>query len=518
MIGNRILMFLCVALLFCLWNCSEPKTTGNSTQTENAVSLRLLSADGKPAPGVAYSVLPMWYVADSSGQSTAGIYLFQGVSDVNGWIRLENHPAGNFQILINDLLYGVVSQYSLSAENPQVISEEIIMKKKGAVSGKVNLPAGAKYAWIYILGLDRMTRTDSVGKFTIPELPVGTLRLLAVSATDTRLIGEAVVQIPEGDTTAILSFESPDSDNPYIAAWRYSQKLDSRTLVSEWMRPLPSRTVLTLRLDSTNFDFSQAQNDGSDLRILDASDQPLAMQIDWWDTTSRKAIINVYINTGSDTVGDWTLMWGNPFAPGISTNVWKGLPDSLVLAIHSVLLADFENGTSDNALLPPATTFHWYSATGDSNATVIPAKNEPFYNALMPADYGRTGIAAAISYSAISPKYAMIGTRMVSTPHGFAHLDSLELWARGDGQFTIILESLDLENNVKAVYKGSNQEQWTRIVIRPADFSPADSIGGNYGWEAVKNVITTFTVFLNDGSTFWIDDIRFYGINRDDLL
>lgn len=181
-------------------------------------------------------------------------------------------------------------------------------------------------------------------------------------------------------------------------------------------------------------------------------------------------------------------------------------------------LADFENGTSDNVLLPAATTFHWYTATGDSNATVIPAKNEPFYNARMPAGYGRTGSAAAMTYSAISPKYAMIGTRMVAEPHSFAHLDSLEFWVREDGKFAIILESLDLENNVKAVYKGSNQEQWTRIVIRPADFSPADSIGGDYGWEAVKNVITTFTVFLNDGSTFWIDDIRFYGINRDNLL
>lgn len=517
MTGQRISILLCTFLIFCLWNCGGQKTTGNTTQTENAVSLRILSPEGKPAAGVAYSVLPMWYVADSNGTSDSGIYLYKGISDAKGWIRIENHLAGHFQIQLDDMSYGVVTHYSLSADFPQVISEDISLQKKGGVSGRVELPENVPYAWIFILGLDRVSRTDSLGSFIFTDLPVGQLRLIAVSATDAILLGEAIVLIPEGDTGTVNSFDLPDLDEPFVEAWRYTQKLDSRTLVSEWMRSLPSQTVLTLRLDSSNFDFSQTQKDGRDFRVLDATDQPLPLQIDYWDSASRRGVVQIAINTGSDTVGDWTLLWGNPFAQQISTNVWKGLPDSLVLAINSVLLADFENGSSQNALLPPATSFHWYSATGDSNATISPAKNEPFSNALKSAGNGRTGTAASISYTATSPNYAMIGTRMTSEARSFAHLDSLELWVRGDGKYAIILENLDLENNMKTVYNGNNQEEWTRIAIRPQDFSPSDSIGGNYGWDAVKDFITTFTIFLNDGTTFWIDDIRLYGINRDDL-
>lgn len=517
MIGRRIKSILCTIVLFTLWNCGGQKTAGTTTQTENAVSLRILTSEGKPAAGVAYSVLPMWYVADSNGTTDSGAYLYKGFTDTKGWIRINNHPAGHFQIQMADQTYGVVSQYSLRSDSAQLISEEIALKKKGGVSGQVNLPEDVAYAWVFILGLDRVARTDSLGTFLFSDLPVGQLRLVAVSATDANPLGDAVVQIPEGDTSTISSFDRAGIDEPLVEAWRYSQKLEFRSLVSDWMRPLPSKTVLTLRLDSANFDFSQAQKDGRDILVLDAKDQPLPIQIDYWDATFHRGVVRIAINTASDTVGDWTLLWGNPFASLTSTNVWLGLPDSLVLAINSVLLADFENGSSQNALLPPATSFHWYSATGDSNATISPAKNEPFTNALKPAANGRTGTAASISYTATSPKYAMIGTRMASEGRCFAHLDSLELWVRGNGNYAIILENLDLENNMKTVYNANNQDAWTRVAIRPQDFSAADSIGGNYGWNVVKDSITTFTVFLNGGTSFWIDDIRFYGINRDDL-
>lgn len=504
---------MCCVLLCSLWNCGGQKTTGNTTQTENAVSLRILSPDGKPAAGVSYSVLPMWYIADSSGKSDSGIYLYKGTSDAKGWIRIENHPAGHFQIQLEDQSYGVVMQYSLQATFPQDIS----LQKKGGVSGKVALPGNTTYAWIFILGLDRVARTDSLGAFVFYDLPVGQLTMIAISANDALLLGEAQVQVPEGSSVTVNSFEPSEVDQPFVDAWRYTQTLDWHALVSDWMRPLPRQTVVNLRLDSSNFDFSQAQKDGKDLRVLNADDKALALQINYWDSTSRRAVVRIAVNTESDTLGEWTLLWGNPFAPQTSTNVWNGLPDSLVLAINSVLLADFENASSQNALLSPATSYHWYSATGDSNATISPAKNEQFSNALTPAGNGRTGTAAAISYTATSPNYAMIGTRLAADPRSFAHLDSLELWVRGDGNYTVILENLDVEDNMKVIYKGINQKDWTRIAIRPQDFSPSDSIGGNYGWEAVKDYITTFTVFMNDGTTFWVDDIRFYGVNRDDL-
>jgi hypothetical protein len=69
----------------------------------------------------------------------------------------------------------------------------------------------------------------------------------------------------------------------------------------------------------------------------------------------------------------------------------------------------------------------------------------------------------------------------------------------------------------KAVYEDSVPSKWTRIRLRPTDLNPADGKGGNVGWEAICDSVTNLTLFFYNGTDFWIDDIRFYGINRDDL-
>ena len=88
---------------------------------------------------------------------------------------------------------------------------------------------------------------------------------------------------------------------------------------------------------------------------------------------------------------------------------------------------------------------------------------------------------------------------------------------RGDGEYSIALENLVDSDDWKAVYNGVNTSSWSRVVIRPQDFAPADSAGGNYGWNFIKHQISTLTIFAQKGSGIWLDDIRIYGINRDDL-
>lgn len=57
----------------------------------------------------------------------------------------------------------------------------------------------------------------------------------------------------------------------------------------------------------------------------------------------------------------------------------------------------------------------------------------------------------------------------------------------------------------------------TRIRIAPEQFAPPDGIGGDIGWETVKDSITNLTFFVSGGTETWIDDVRIFGINRDDL-
>jgi hypothetical protein len=60
-------------------------------------------------------------------------------------------------------------------------------------------------------------------------------------------------------------------------------------------------------------------------------------------------------------------------------------------------------------------------------------------------------------------------------------------------------------------------EKWARVAVTPKDFTNAD--GKSYhGWNVTRNKITRFTIFVYNGSDIWIDNVKMYGINLDDLL
>ena len=54
---------------------------------------------------------------------------------------------------------------------------------------------------------------------------------------------------------------------------------------------------LLLRFNSANFNFAQAQSDGSDIRFTNAADAPLSYEIEQWDSVNGKAAVWVKIPT-----------------------------------------------------------------------------------------------------------------------------------------------------------------------------------------------------------------------------
>ena len=106
-------------------------------------------------------------------------------------------------------------------------------------------------------------------------------------------------------------------------------------------------------------------------------------------------------------------------------------------------------------------------------------------------------------------------------------LDSVVFWARGSHadsvqwvsfSFDVLLDSADLEKygyeNGKAWVSMSLDTVWTRYVVTPEDVADTVRIGGNIGWDAVKDHVTNINIFGGGvGGPFemWIDDIIFYG-------
>lgn len=488
-------------------------SAGNTTEIENAIAIRIFDK-GSPAADVHYQVLPSWYVADTTETSTVK-YTYEGSTDKDGWVHINGHQNGSFSINFTKGESSIILQYTLNNMVHEYTLDSASLEAAGMVKGLIDLPDSADYAWVAVQGTNEIVKTDSLGQFVIRRAPCGNLTVSAWDAQDLNSIGQTSTTITSNDTVDLGLIENPNKVLPENAI-----RFMPSELISDWMRPLSFPTVLIMRLDSTNFDFKKAAKDGSDIRLFDGSGNLLPFEIDSWDTTLASAVLNIRVESAADTVRPWILSWGNKKAAKLKDiNVWKDLSDSLVNALNSVEILNFDEGTQYNALPEPLRNY-WYIQPHDS-ATLSDAMKKDLLNGIVKADSSIFGKKVLhIEYSADGDKgqYVVFGTRIAAHQHDLSRLDSVEVWLKGNGDYEIILETIvESDTNYKTTYKASANKQWTRIVVTPDDFTNAD--GKSYhGWDVTRNKITRFTIFAYNGTDLWIDNVKMYGINLDDLL
>lgn len=506
---------LCFVTLGLIASCGIGNdSAGNTTEIENAIAIRVY--DGKkPAANVRYQVLPSWYVADTTEESSVR-YTYEGKTDTNGWVRIGNHLDGSYTISFTKGESSIALQYTLNNLNHEYTLDSAALVAAGSVKGLVDLPDSANYAWVAVQGTNEIVKTDSLGQFIIRRAPCGYLTVSAWDSEDLNAIGQASTNVTSKDTVDLGLIENPNKVIP-----ENSIRFMPSELISDWMRPLSFPTVLVLRLDTTNFDFQKAAKDGSDIRLYDGAGDLIPFEIDGWDTTLNSATLNIRVENAADTVRPWLLTWGDKKAAKLKdVNVWKGLGDSLVAALNSVEILNFESGTKYNALPAPLNNkFDWYIQPHDS-ATVKNNLDSKPTNGIEKADraiFGKNVLHVQYQANKLG-RYVVIGTRIAEHSRDLSRLDSVEVWLKGDGDYEIILETIvESDTNYKTTYKGSVNEKWTRVAVTPKDFTNAD--GKSYhGWNVTRNKITRFTIFVYNGSDIWIDNVRMYGINLDDLL
>lgn len=503
---NFAFRLICLFSLFVLISCSNNETAGNTTEIENAIAIRVFDK-GKPAAQTSYKVLPAWYVADTTGESDESVYTYMGESDKDGWVRIDSHKDGDYTIQLEKGKSAILLQYSLNTLTPEFINDSAALLSTGVIKGWVSLPDSAEYAWVIIPGTDRVEKTDSEGNFTIKKLPAGSMGIRAWEPRSQTNIGQTQITVESGKTIDVGHVDAPDE-----VIIKHRMKIVPRNLISSWMRPLSDTTVLIMRLDSTNFNFDEAAEDGSDVHLYNADGDELPMQIDGWDASIKAATINVRLNGLADTLKPWTLEWGDIYdPPQKQTNVWAKLSDSLLYELNTLEIYHFDSNSSKNDL-PQGLSSVWYllaktDSTSEEEASVT--------NGIQKDTQGRKGLVQHAEYSADFPNYVVFGTRITKSTCNLSRMDSLVVWLRGDGDYEIILENLDEDKNYKASYKGEAKEKWERIVLTPKDFTHI--IRDYHGWEVTRNRITHFTILAYNGSEIWIDNVRMYGINQDDL-
>ena len=486
-------------------------TAGNTTEIENAIAIRVFDK-GTPAASVRYEVLPSWYVADTAETSDVK-YTYEGKTDTNGWVHIDGHQDGSYTINFAKGESSIALQYTLNNLNHEYTLDSAALVAAGTVKGLVDLPDSADYAWVAIQGTNEIVKTDSLGQFVIRKAPCGNLTISAWDAAEQSNIGQTSATISSKETVDLGLIENPNKVVPENAI-----RFMPSELISDWMRPLKFPTVLVMRLDTTNFDFKKAAKDGSDIRLYDGSGDLIPFEIDGWDTTLNSATLNIRVESAADTVRPWMLMWGDKKAAKLKdVDVWKGLSDSLITALNSVTILDFESDSQFNALPAPLTRY-WYVQPHDS-ATISEALQKNALNGIEKADRAIFGKKVLhVQYQAEKlGRYVVIGTRIAEHPHDLSRLDSVEVWLKGNGDYEIILETIvESDTNYKTSYKGSVNKEWTRIAVTPKDFTSPDK-KSYHGWDVTRNKITRFTIFVYNGTDVWIDNAKMYGINLDDL-
>lgn len=315
------------------------------------------------------------------------------------------------------------------------------------------------------------------------------------------LLGLAALWLlPMGCGTDRVAGSSSETENMLARA------IPVDSLVSPWNHPVNGVTLATIRLDSSNFDFSKSTAAGLDVSLERADGRLLPFEIVQWDSVAARARLRVRLDSsllaGKQRI---LLRWG--LVRMIRTDpvaVWNAVSDTQRLEVNSVLIDDFENGTL-SSLLPNGNT--WYVIQNDSvRVTTVPT--------LVPASLGRAGAAAHFSYK---QPYSLMGLAL-GGHRSLRSLDSMVFWARGTGVLMPAFDNIDSGTGGKAwTHITLDSTVWTRIRIRPQDLDTADNLAGNVGWIPVRDRVGNLTFLAAAGTEVYLDDIRLYGIDRDDL-
>lgn len=511
------LIFVC-GLLF-LNSCSRHDSAGNTVETENSVAITVVDPNGNPAPNVITEIRPKWFVSDTLHATDTSLEIRNIRTDAKGKISCKGLPFGRYMVKAYGDSLGAISEINHIDPNLGKTKTRLSLAPFGKMKGSITLPKGAHHAWVQVYGTESKAKTDSLGHFEMEGLASGIIRIRAITYEAASTLAETEVRIQSNQEANIGNLESTQEIDEDLTTWRYSKTILLDSLVSDWMQPLVFPTVVTLNLDSNNFDFSEAMTDGRDIRVLDDNGKSLKIERVIWDVSQKKATLRIRLEEISvDSLSTLTLLWGRPGALDLEPeDLWMGIKDSLKLELYSVLVDDFEDQNIQTAYVAPIPSTSWYLVPPEVGLVVDSTLVADLTKAIQPAGVGRTGYAVHISYTqTIVPKYLILGTKLGSGPRSLETLDSIVYWVRGSGGYTIAFDKLT-DPGGKAWLHDSLTTSWVRKCVRPQDFMPADSLAGNVGWENVADSLTNLTFFAGEGNDFWIDDIRMFGVNRDQL-
>ena len=348
--GNRtILLLLWGALLL---KCSiEPVTGGSGEETTNGrVTGAVVTQNGASASNASVRLFPGSY--DPVKATAAPLY---ATTDSLGRYSFSHIPRGDYTILALDtgsrtgvLICGV------HVAGDTITLPAATLRVPGSI--KITLPSGINSAtgYVFIPGTTYFIFLNHSTTFVmLDSIPAGIVPPVSYAATNSA--GSTVIRynvtVSPGDTTVVW--------NPL---WKYARAfvLNTSATGANVTGSVANFPVL-VRLNSGNFDFSQAQATGADIRFTKSDNTFLPYEIERWDAGNKVAEIWVKADTvhGSDSMQSLMMYWGNVKATDSSNG-------AAVFDTASGFQGVWHLGEAGNALVKDATGNHYDGTPSDT--------------------------------------------------------------------------------------------------------------------------------------------------------
>ncbi len=296
---------------------SQVSGPGTGDETPNSIA-GILETKSGPAAFQLVQLIP----ADSD-QTSGDTAAYQVSTDANGAYFFAKLAAGTYNVFawnteknLQALIQGVVYQERDGAirlprkvMNPPGALLISLADSSFAAGGHLYLPGTRVF---HVLAAEDM-RTGWVTLSPVPEGIYPRVLYVGPGGANSRNLAVTQVAVSPGDTSRLDAY----------AGWAHSAKVilnpsAAGAGVAEDVANFP----LLVRLDGTNFDFSQAQADGRDIRFAGADGlRGLPFEIERWDAANHQAEIWVRMDTisGGSESQFLRVYWGKPQAADASS-------------------------------------------------------------------------------------------------------------------------------------------------------------------------------------------------------
>jgi Domain of unknown function (DUF2341)/Concanavalin A-like lectin/glucanases superfamily len=310
----RTLIVLFVALAAQL-RCERLPTIagGGGTDVSNAkVSGIIVKADGTPADHAQVMIIAASYdplsgapIADSLTDTTdsSGVYTFtrvdSGTYNVQAMFAAEKTSA---------LATGI------HVAGDSIALPVATLQKPGSLTVMLPQNIDAINGYVYVPGTQIGARLNGLAGYVVlgfvPSGKIPPLYYCTVNGTSSRALTDTI-QVPSAGMLTIAYSAFQHSSRMFLNTGYNGANINGNVY----------NFPVLIRLNTSTFNFAQAQANGNDVRFIKPDNTVLPYEIERWDAANGKAEIWVKVDTiyGNGMVNSFNMYWGNASAPSASS-------------------------------------------------------------------------------------------------------------------------------------------------------------------------------------------------------